>query len=58
MTLDELRSIILSNVDDFDKFLRNNFDFDNVRVLHDDIVNYDDMVVLENNVTRLNCVAV
>lgn len=40
MDLTELTKKILNNTDSFDRFLRANFDFNNVKALHDDKVDY------------------
>jgi alpha-D-ribose 1-methylphosphonate 5-triphosphate synthase subunit PhnH len=48
MLLTELKETILNNQDSFDKLLRDNFYFGNVRVLHNNKVNYDALCIVDN----------
>ncbi len=50
-TILELNEKIQFNVDSFDKFLRSHFDFSNVRILHDDKVDYLAMSIHDDFLT-------
>ena len=49
MTIAELSKTIFNDIFGFDKLMRDHFDFDNVRILHKDIVDYGKMNVDEED---------
>lgn len=59
LKINELSKLILSNIDSFDILLRNNFDFENVKYLHNNVLNYKKMEIdLEDELiwlTLQNC---
>jgi len=57
MELAELKNKILADINDFDKLLRDNFNFNNVRILHDDKVDYNSMFIHDDfiSITLHDC---
>ena len=49
MKLAELKNKILADVNAFDKFLRDNFYFENVRILHDNNIDYNKSMVIDSD---------
>jgi hypothetical protein len=49
MKLSELKNKILTDVNAFDKFLRDNFCFENVRILHDDNIDYTKSMAIDSD---------
>lgn len=48
MELKDLKNKILSNVDIFDKLLRDNFQFENVEILHENKLDYNTIYTHED----------